>query len=128
MSTKPDHARTQPEVPERAHMHSRTSYASRQIRAHDLKPGDVVMYKGRWRHVDDRFLAKHHDDALECFDLTKRQAALVRRYSAHDCTWVLVALQIENRRSSKVRQVIVPVRFYDLVTVQGPAGTVPAPA
>lgn len=109
-------------------MTTRASYTPRQIRAHDLHPGDVIMHRGRWRHVHDRMSSEHHDDMLENFDLSPREAAMVRKYLGKGDCWMLVTLQIERRRSHKTRTRIVPIRFHDLVTVQCQTGDVYTPA
>lgn len=94
-----------------------TRFEPHQIRACDLEPEDVMLHRGRWRFVRDRWLPHHHPDALEDHDLTRREGALFRKYLATPGCWVLVLLQVE-RRSREPKTRIVPVRFYDLVTVQ----------
>lgn len=104
----------------------RYTYEPRQIRASTVKPDDVLLHRNKWRLVTDIWnrqwvewlTANPHE-----YPLTRRQAALIRKYLSTSDQWVLIKVRFEKRGRREPVERFVPYRCYDLVTIQEPTET-----
>lgn len=102
---------------------SRHFYEPRQIRAMDLQEDDVMMVRGVWRYVYSVWHNRHREPALsEDWDSTPEEIALVNRYLTAPDSYVLVFYREEAPDTAETPIVTIPLRCYDLVTVQAPTG------
>lgn len=106
-------------------------WASGTVRARDLRDGDVVRHDGQWRVVMDVF----HDDDLASAELmfseeiAPKQNAVIIEHLTGTGVYVVVRVVIEQPGEHELFSMttVVPLRAFDLVTVQTPRETFPVP-
>jgi hypothetical protein len=103
----------------------RPHYQGCQIRGADLDDGDVLWNNNEWRFVAGvyRFDHMRHLDSQE---VSKEDLATLRKHLTGPKLYVVAELR--NEDPDRLRDTeLLPVRFYDLVTIQTVAGRVASP-